>query len=175
MGFTTNTFKKLLHVLIYSDYNFQTFEQFIVSPKEKTIILRHDIDRLPVNAFHIAQIEKSFDISTSYYFRALPCSFDEKIIKQIAELGHEIGYHYECLAEINGDYERAIEDFELNLCNLRNIYPVHNIAMHGRPTSKWDSRDLWKKYNYRNYGIISEPYFDIDFNKVSYITDAGRS
>jgi hypothetical protein len=34
---------------------------------------------------------------------------------------------------------------------------------------------LWKKYNYRDYGIISEPYFDIDFSQVQYITDAGRS
>jgi hypothetical protein len=46
--------------------------------------------------------------------------------------------------------------------------------MHGSPLSKWDSRDLWKKYNYRDYGIISEPYFDIDYTKVFYITDTGR-
>ena len=34
--------------------------------------------------------------------------------------------------------------------------------------------DLWKKYNYKDYGIIGEPYFDVDFNKVLYITDTGR-
>ena len=47
--------------------------------------------------------------------------------------------------------------------------------MHGSPLSKWDKRDLWKKYDYRDYGIIAEPYFDVDFDKVFYITDTGRS
>lgn len=46
--------------------------------------------------------------------------------------------------------------------------------MHGSPLSKWDNRDLWKKYDYRDYGIIGEPYFDIDFDKVLYLTDTGR-
>lgn len=46
--------------------------------------------------------------------------------------------------------------------------------MHGSPLSKWDNRLLWKKYNYRDFGIIGEPYFDIDFNKVAYLTDTGR-
>lgn len=46
--------------------------------------------------------------------------------------------------------------------------------MHGSPLSKWDNRDLWKKYDYRDFGIIAEPYFDIDFNDVFYLTDTGR-
>jgi|ERR1035437_5345325 hypothetical protein len=46
--------------------------------------------------------------------------------------------------------------------------------MHGSPLSKYDSKDLWKKYNYRDYKIIGEPYFDVDFNKVFYLTDTGR-
>ncbi len=49
------------------------------------------------------------------------------------------------------------------------------MCMHGSPMSKWDNRKLWEKYDYRKYGIICEPYFDLDFNKVFYITDAGRS
>ena len=46
--------------------------------------------------------------------------------------------------------------------------------MHGSPLSQWDNRLIWSKYNYRNYGIIGEPYFDIDFNEVLYLTDTGR-
>ena len=36
------------------------------------------------------------------------------------------------------------------------------------------TRDLWKKYNYRDFGIIGEPYFDVDYSKVLYLTDTGR-
>lgn len=46
--------------------------------------------------------------------------------------------------------------------------------MHGSPTSKLDNRSLWTKYNYRDYGIVGEPYFDVDFNSVFYLTDTGR-
>ena len=29
-------------------------------------------------------------------------------------------------------------------------------------------------YDYRDYGIIAEPYFDVDFDEVFYLTDTGR-
>jgi hypothetical protein len=89
-------------------------------------------------------------------------------------LGHEIGYHYEDLSLCKGNYESAIKHFEINLNKFRKIYPVKTICMHGSPLSKWDNRDLWKKYNYRDFGIIGEPYFDMDFDDVFYLTDTGR-
>jgi len=46
--------------------------------------------------------------------------------------------------------------------------------MHGSPLSKYDNRDIWGKYNYKSLGITAEPYFDLDFNDVFYITDTGR-
>ena len=46
--------------------------------------------------------------------------------------------------------------------------------MHGAPQSKYDGKDLWKKADYHNFGIIGEPYFDVDFSKVFYLTDTGR-
>ena len=71
-------------------------------------------------------------------------------------------------------FELAIDDFRLNLEKLRKLYPVKTICMHGSPLSKWGNRLIWQKYNYRDFGIIGEPYFDIDFNKVLYLTDTGR-
>ena len=49
------------------------------------------------------------------------------------------------------------------------------MCIHGSPLSKWDNRLLWEKYNYSDFGIVFEPYFDLDFNEVFYISDAGRS
>ena len=46
--------------------------------------------------------------------------------------------------------------------------------MHGSPCSKSDCRDIWKKYDYKKPGIIAEPYFDINFDEVFYLTDTGR-
>ena len=46
--------------------------------------------------------------------------------------------------------------------------------MHGSPLSRHDNWDLWKHYDYRDFGIIGEPYFDVDFGQVFYISDTGR-
>jgi hypothetical protein len=109
-----------------------------------------------------------------YYFRAVPTSWNERIIMEIADMGHEIGYHYECLMTCNGDPGLAIHDFDKNLAALRRLVPVTTICMHGSPLSKYDSKDLWKTYSYRDFGLIGEPYFDIDYSKVAYFTDTGR-
>ena len=46
--------------------------------------------------------------------------------------------------------------------------------MHGAPQSQFDGKELWKTCDYRTYGIIGEPYFDIDYSQVFYLTDTGR-
>ena len=70
--------------------------------------------------------------------------------------------------------DTAILSFQNNLEKLRQLVPVSTICMHGSPRSKYDNRDLWKKYDYRDFGIIGEPYFDMDFDDVFYLTDTGR-
>ena len=104
----------------------------------------------------------------------MPAVFNEQIIKQVADLGHEIGYHYEDMSLVGGDPDKAIRHFEKQLIRFRQIYPVKTICMHGSPLSKYDNRDLWKHYDYRAFDIIGEPYFDVDYNEVFYITDTGR-
>ncbi len=174
MDFTVKKYNELLRSLIDQDYSFQTFEEFLKAPKARSIILRHDVDLMPANSLAFARIQANQNIKGVYYFRAVPESWDEAVIKEIASLGHEIGYHYECLTTCDGNLEKGIKDFESNLNKLRKLAPVVTICMHGSPMSKYDSKDLWKHYNYRDYQIIGEPYFDVDFREVFYITDTGR-
>lgn len=174
MDFTVKQYKKLLLKLKEAKFNFQTFDEFLADPESKSVILRHDVDLLPHNSLRFARIQNQLGIKGTYYFRAVPESWDENIIKEIASLGHEVGYHYECLTTCKGDLDQGIQDFKYNLAALRELVPVTTICMHGSPMSKYDSKDLWKKYNYRDYEIIGEPYFDVDFNNVYYLTDTGR-
>ena len=165
---------------------------------------------------------------------------NEEVIKQIAALGHEIGYHYDDLSECQGDYQKAIQRFEKNLHYLRKFGPVTTMTMEGAPRSKYDNRMLWlgrleemseemgrrgedvrrrrgegvngrrrevelgefhhpltpspthpltpssthaltptsdqtrPHYNYHNYSISTEPYFDVNFDDFFYLTDTGR-
>jgi len=206
-----------------------THHSSLITHHSSLVILRHDVDRLPENSLRTAKIEHDLGIRGSYYFRIVQESFDEEVIKKIAALGHEVGYHYEdvdlaarliqgkrqsaapppdvgAMADKEGKSERvksqdpgtgslkkeeenlnsslitlrsslyqtALQLFEQHLTKLRALVPVETICMHGSPRSKYDNKSLWEHYDYRDYGIIGEPYFDVDFTEVLYLTDTGR-
>ena len=179
--FTPKQYKLLLNALLHRGYSFQSFSQNIIEKKNPILVtdhplllLRHDVEARYEQALKFAQIQNEWGIKGTYFFRLLPKSFRPEIVNQIADLGHEIGYHYDDLAQCKGDYKKAIERFQKNLETLREIAPVQTICMDGSPLSKYDNKELWKKYNYQDFGIIGEPYLDIDFNTVFYLTDTGR-
>jgi hypothetical protein len=217
MDFILKPYEKLLETLMNQGFSFSRFEDFISNSVRRVIVLRNDVDALPQNSLQFARIQANKGIKGTYYFRMNPKSYNENIIKEIASLGHEVGYHYEDVSLTarrlkakgsvrqkdgnNGnmkerykgqtetavssrkydkaEYERylmgiSIESFQENLEKLRKIVPVRTICMHGSPMSNWDSRLLWKYYDYKDFGIIGEPYFDVNFNKVLYLTDTGR-
>ena len=230
--FTLETYQELLKTLL-NTYKFYTFQEFLTSKKEELfsstnhqshitdhslrltpnsiIILRHDVDRLPQNALQTAKIEYELGIKGTYYFRIVPKSYNLKMMQQISEFGHEIGYHYEDVDLVVKSKElrvksneesktrhsslvtnhsspiprppspiprpiidTAYESFCRNLEMLRKNFDIKTICMHGSPRSKYDNRIIWEKYDYRELGIIGEPYFDIDFNEFAYFTDTGR-
>lgn len=172
--FTLSVYRELLDHLKSANYTFQTFSQYLHEPAGKVILLRHDVDDRKLHSLEFARIQKEKGIVGSYYFRMVPESFDEEVIREIYELGHEVGYHYEDMDFAKGDPHQAIKLFEKHLERLRSIVPIHTICMHGSPRSKFDNKDVWKHYNYRDYGITGEPYFDVDFKSVFYLTDTGR-
>jgi hypothetical protein len=172
--FTFKKYSELLYSFLKEGYEFQTLEAFFSHPSNKVVILRHDVDRLPLSSLKTAKIENNLGIKGTYYFRISKQSNHPQIIEAIVALGHEIGYHYEDLALSNGILENAIHSFGINMNYFRKFYPVKTICMHGSPLSKWDNRDLWKSYSYRDYGILAEPYFDLNFDDILYLTDTGR-
>lgn len=174
MDFTIKKYIKLLEALKGSVYSFQTFAEYSKHPNDHAIVLRHDVDALPKNSLHFAQIQAGEGVKGTYYFRIVPQSFNEKIIREIASLDHEIGYHYETMDNCHGNIDKAYDEFCINLEHFRKIADIKTISMHGSPLSKFDNRDIWKKYDYKKLGIIAEPYFDLNFNDVFYITDTGR-
>ena len=173
--FTLQIFELLCTRMQKKDYKFITFSDYCsINIPEKFVILRHDVDRKASNALEIAKLENKLKIKASYYFRIVEESFDEFVIREITKMNHECGYHYEDLSLANGNFEQAIGKFRKNLRKFRELCSVNTICMHGSPLSRWDNRLIWQRYDYRDYGIIGEPYFDTDFNRVVYLTDTGR-
>ncbi|MBQ5379306.1 MAG: hypothetical protein IIU10_03755 [Paludibacteraceae bacterium] len=166
----------MLEALQAKDYQIIGYAEYLKLKVKsgKFIVLRHDVDAKPQNSLRTAQIEHSLGAKATYYFRVGKESNEPQVIKAIAQLGHEIGYHYEDMSLCDGDVDKAWSHFQTWLDYFRQYYAVETICMHGAPTSKWDGKDLWKKYDYRSLGIIGEPYMDTDFSDVFYLTDTGR-
>ena len=178
--FSLDIYRELLETFQQRGYQLISFSDYLkgewrqVRSEKKFVILRHDVDLKPENSLKTAQIEKSLGARATYYFRVGKESNNPEIIRQIVQLGHEIGYHYEDMTLCNGDVDKAWEHFKTWLEYFRRYYAVETICMHGAPTSKYDGKDIWKKYDYRELGIIGEPYIDTDFSDVFYLTDTGR-
>ena len=171
--FTMGKYKELCLALLDSGYAPLTVYSYLKRQNNgKLVILRHDIDRKPMNALKMAELENGLKVQSTYYFR-FPYTFKPEIIREIHDLGHEVGYHYEVLSKAKGDYEKAIKLFEQELNEFKEICDVKTICMHGSPLSRHDNRDLWKRYDFKKFGIVGEAYLSI--KDVNYFSDTGRS
>lgn len=173
--FTLTKYESLLQAVKKTNYSTCTILDFLKNEPGKCIILRHDVDRAVNRNLAMAKLEHSYGIRSTYYFRHIKETFRPEIILQMTEMGHEIGYHYEVMDKANGDMDKAIEIFREELEDFRKIAEINTICMHGNPLKPWSNRDLWKNYDFRDFGIIGEPYLSIDYNKVFYLTDTGRT
>ena len=189
MDFSINIFEELLKGLLYHGYSFYKIKDYQNINSLKSVLLRHDVDKLPNNALNLAQIENSLNIKGTYYFRMTSESYDIELMRKIEDLGHEIGYHYEninfVLDKLSNvkkskqiDKEKLVDlayyNFHLNLEKFKKNFKIETISMHGSPRSNYDNKLIWDKYNYYDLGIICEPYLDIDYHNIAYFTDTGR-
>lgn len=157
------------------DFTIDKYQELLQALKKHNhFTIRHDVDLRPDYSLRIAQVEAAMGIHSTYYFRTVPESYDERIIQQIVSLGHTAGYHYESLTTCNGDMEAAYEDFCHNLEKLRKIAPITTACAHGSPKSRWNSQDIWNQHDIHALGIDYEPMLDTDFNTTLYLTDTGR-
>lgn len=173
--FTLDKYKELCLTLLESGYDPLSVYAYLSSKKknDKQVIMRHDVDRKPMNALKMAELEAELGIQSTYYFR-YPYTFIPEIIKKIHDIGHEVGYHYEVLAKTRGNFENAFKLFTSELQEFRKICAVQTICMHGSPLSRYDNRDLWKTNDFKSLGILGEAYLSFD-KDVGYYTDTGRS
>ena len=173
LDFTYQKYSDLCQSALKSGFTVLTVSSYIKNVDDKRVlVIRHDVDNFPRRALRLAKLEHSLGIHSTYYFRKHLFS-NPKIIKSVAEMGHEIGYHYESLDEAKGNYEAAIDLFRLGLEQLRQIAKVETICMHGNSFTKWLNRDLWNKYDFHQFDLVGEAYLSV--KNIYYFSDTGHS
>lgn len=175
LDFTINKYKELLDTINKNNIPVYTVKNWIEKQPNRGILLRHDVDRIPGNARKMAIIENKYNIYSTYYFRTFSFSFNKKIIKKISNLGHEIGYHYEDYALAKGNIKKSKRLFKQHLQRFRELADIKTIAMHGRPLSKYDSRNMWQSLSLKDFNISAEVFLSLDYSDLYYFTDTGRS
>jgi len=116
------------------------------------LILRHDVDVSLKRALEMAQIEKKYDISATYMVIANYQAITEwplynvkdrtskDILKNLIDLGHEIGLHY-VLDDKEQCYDYKNSEIKQNILSTRKLLedsikkPVKTLSFH-RPKSK---------------------------------------
>jgi hypothetical protein len=155
------------HCLLTNDVETTSILNHCLSDKTGEKVLK---EGMPV----LLGLYEKYNVKATFFFTGYIAQKFPEIVKMILPGGHEVGCHYEDLSLCRGNFELAIINFESSLEKLRKIYPVQTICMHGNAFRQWDNRSLWDIYNYKDYGIICEPYLDLDFNKILYLTDTGQ-
>ena len=94
-------------------YTFFTFKDFLNSLLHKQVVLRHDVDLLPENSLRFAKIQSGLGIKGTYFFRAVPESWDENIIKEIDTILND---HFKVAKSIKkGSEDEVVKKMQLDL------------------------------------------------------------
>jgi hypothetical protein len=173
--FTLQAYMRLIDKLRYSGLSIYGVADWLIKKPKMGALIRHDVDRKPKNALEMAKAEAATGVFTTYYFRVIGSAYNPKIIREIANLGHEVGYHYEDLALAKGDMKLAKQLFERHLAELRTIVPIITVAMHGSPLSPYTNSDIWKFISHANYNLIGDALLTVDYSKFYYFSDTGRA
>ncbi len=121
----------------------QVIKKAQLCPDSKYLILRHDVDTDPSTAEAQWEIEQSFNVQSSYYFRF--STLDIPLMQKIAQAGFEVSYHYEEIAtvakerclksrkQVEQEMPYIRERFKENLTVLRekSELPMITVASHG--------------------------------------------
>lgn len=178
MLFTFDSYRKLLDTISGAGFAVHGIEKIIEAridgfiPEGKFVAIRHDVDYYPKRALVLAKIEAERETFTTYYVRRQFFDSDEhlNLIRQIADLGHQIGYHYEEVdthqkAPNNQVARDAVGFFVGSLLDLDKLgFPIKTVCAHGNPISDVDNKQV--VHLLRNEKFLDELAFTFDRNMV---------
>lgn len=173
--------KKLANKNLYSI----TAKNYInTDSKNRSFVLKHDVETSPANALKMAKIEHKYGHKGSYYVQAYLLEKKENIsiLKEIQNLGHEVTYHHDVMDSNKGNIEKAKSEFQKNVdLFTQNGFEVVTVCQHGNPVVERvgynSNRDFFRNGEVCN---LYPGIFDIMVNyhlhtpKYKYYSDAGR-
>ena len=135
MEFTYEAYKNMILNLRNNEYKVVGYNNDF---KEKTVILRHDIDFSLEKALDIAKLENQLGVFSTFFillstdFYNINSIKSLEILKNIIRLGGKIGLHFD---------ENKYINYELKIISTILEFPVDIVSMH-RPSQSFLEMDL---------------------------------
>ena len=182
-GFTFKNYEESLKLAKEKGYSFSTLGDFDDNKEnDLLILLRHDLDYPELQkALSFAEIENRLNIKATYFVRVHsdrynPFGFKTYYaLRQILNLGHEIGLHYEHLdfCDITKEDPAKIIMKDKRLLELIFDIKIKGIAGH-RDWTDIVNWDFWKDHDFRDFDFEYDAYEDKFMNSMLYIDDSLR-
>jgi hypothetical protein len=176
LDFTLKAYGAIIDAGKASGYEMRSVGDWIDAPRSdgKVIVLRHDVDRRPGHALAMARLEAGKGAFATYFFRRVGSAYAPSIVREIAAMGHEVGYHYEDFYLAKYQPDEAFRLFRQHLADFRAIAPIRTIAMHGSPFAKFGNMEIWKHHGFEA-SDVKDCILSADWSQFVYFTDTGRS
>ena len=146
--FSRQRWAEYRHLLVAArehGYELVSLEAWVANPqrsRDRTLVLRHDVDQHPRSALAMAHIESELGVTSTWYFRWRTAH--EAVIRELRGRGFAVGLHYETLSrraldlgrtDMNGspslieECRRTLRD-EIELFQAR-FGPIRSVCPHG--------------------------------------------
>lgn len=152
------------------------------SAPKGAVVLRFDVERGLGHHLRVATRLADAGIRSSMYFHTRREAYDARTLRSIQDLGHEVGYHHECLDRCGGDFDAARQLFlrEVELFRGDGL-EVSTVCGHGEaglPKRGYrTNRDLFTKFPglLAEAGLAGEVYEWLRDESPLYASDTFRS
>jgi hypothetical protein len=166
-----------------SNYDFVDFCQINQTTK-KSIVIRHDIDFSPMLALKMAKTEHEMGVKSTYFFMPrspfynLFTRTNNEVVKEVLELGHNIGLHYdEGYAAREGSLQELIDkeikmlenNFDIKIAVVSFHQPSERIISNEISISQINTYD--NKY-FKDIKYLSDSNMNFKEDPISIITSS---
>lgn len=171
MEFTYKAYENLVKLLRKKGYEVTNYHDYKKLGSQPCAILRHDIDYSVKKAYELAVLEQKLGVASTWFvlmaseFYNPAAAANREMLLEMAEMGHEIGLHFDEISYDGGVDARVLKKMaEKERGRLEELLeiPIRTVSMH-RPSKETLEADWKFPHMINSYGVE----FFKDFKYVS--------
>ncbi len=140
-----------------------------IDDMNNAVLIRFDVERDPAHTLEIAKVLAQKEVFATFYFHSRPGVYDHRVMIEMQDLGHELGYHHECLDRAHGQAAEAREIFEKDVAMFRRDgIDLQTVCQHSEvgfhKNGYVSNADLFRRHPdlLTSLSLLGEVYIDLN-------------